>query len=148
MSRNPLKGGCSTPDAIARVVYLAARQPILPSMSLRKHHFFPCRKSTSVRSITIDHVNEAATEVLKRRHFNDLFKYAGSDRRRFILALCHREVDGPDPLRLPVIREKLSAEGIDVSEEHLMADLEWLTDLELLDFLVQTMARAIRLRFH
>ena len=85
-------------------------------------------------SITIDQVNDAATDVLKNRHFNDLFKYARTERRRFILALCHREADGPDPLRLPVIREKLSAHGIEVSEEGLAADLEWLTDLELLDF--------------
>jgi type I restriction enzyme M protein len=95
---------------------------------------FRTAKSTGVRSITTDHVNDAAKEVLKNRHFNDLFNYAGTDRRRFILALCHREADGPDPLRLQVIREKLSAHGMEVPEEDLTADLEWLTDLELLDF--------------
>ena len=120
------------PNAIARVVYLVAQQPYL--LQCLCESVFRAAKSTGVRSITTDHVNEAATEVLKNRHFNDLFKYAGTDRRRFILALCHRESEGPDSLRLPVIREKLSAEGIDVSEEDLTADLEWLTDLELLDF--------------
>jgi type I restriction enzyme M protein len=35
---------------------------------------------------------------------------------------------------LQVIREKLSAHGIEVLEEDLIADLEWLTDLELLNF--------------
>ena len=72
--------------------------------------------------------------MLKSRHFNDLFKYAGTDRRRFILALCHREADGPVPLRLRVIREKLSTHGIEVSGQDMTADLEWLTDLELFDF--------------
>ncbi|TWU41885.1 N-6 DNA methylase [Novipirellula artificiosorum] len=129
----PIKGRLIyAPNAIGRVVFLAARQPYF--LQCLCESVFLAAKSSGVRSITVDHVNDAATEVLKRRHFNDLFKYAGTDRKRFILALCHREADGPDPLRLPVIREKLSAHGIDVTEEDLTADLEWLTDLELLDF--------------
>jgi type I restriction enzyme M protein len=120
------------PNAIARAIHLVAQQPYL--LQCLCESIFRTAKSTGVRSITTDHVNDAAKEVLKNRHFNDLFNYAGTDRRRFILALCHREADGPDPLRLQVIREKLSAHGMEVPEEDLTADLEWLTDLELLDF--------------
>jgi type I restriction enzyme M protein len=120
------------PNAIARAVHLVARQPYL--LQCLCESIFRAAKSTGIRSINIDHVNDAAKDVLRNRHFNDLFKYARTERRRFILALCHREADGPDPLRLPVIREKLSAHGIEASEEDIAADLEWLTDLELLDF--------------
>jgi type I restriction enzyme M protein len=129
----PVKGQLVyAPNAIARAIYLVAQQPYL--LQCLCESIFRTAKSTGARSITTDHVNDAAKDVLKNRHFNDLFKYAGSDRRRFILALCHREIDGPDPLRLQVIREKLSAHGIEVLEEDLIADLEWLTDLELLNF--------------
>lgn len=131
--KKPVEGQLAyAPNAVARAIYLVARQPYL--LQCLCESIFRTAKSTGVRSITIDQVNDAATDVLKNRHFNDLFKYARTERRRFILALCHREADGPDPLRLPVIREKLSAHGIEVSEEGLAADLEWLTDLELLDF--------------
>jgi type I restriction enzyme M protein len=119
-------------NAVARAIELVACQPYL--LQCLCEAVFRSAKSSGVRSITIDHVNDAATEVLKNRHFNDLFKYAGTERRRFILALCRREADGAPPLRLSVIREKLSAHGIDVSQEQLTADLEWLTDLELLEF--------------
>ena len=37
-------------------------------------------------------------------------------------------------MRLLVVREKLAAYGIDVNEDELAIDLEWLTDLELLDY--------------
>ena len=130
---NPVKGQLVyAPNAITRAVYLCARQPYL--LQCLSECIFRAAKSSGVRSITNDHVNDAANEVLKNRHFNDLFKYARTERRRFILALCNRETDGADPLRLPVIREKLSAHGIEVTEEDLTSDLEWLTDLELLDF--------------
>ena len=130
---NPVKGQLVyASQAVSRVVYLVARQPYL--LQCLCESIFCAAKASGVRSITVDHVNEAAADVLKNRHFNDLFRYAGTERRRFILAMCHREAQGPDPLRLPVIREKLSAHGIEVSEEELTTDLEWLTDLELLDF--------------
>lgn len=119
-------------NAIERAVYLVAQQPYL--LQCLCECVFRAAKSTGVRSITTDHVNDAAMQVLKNRHFHDLFRYASTDRRRFILSLCHREADGPDTLRLQVIREKLSAYGIEVPEEDLTVDLECLTDLELLDF--------------
>jgi type I restriction enzyme M protein len=129
----PVKGQLVySPSAIARAVSLVAQQPYL--LQCLCESVFRAARATGVRSITVDHVNDAASDVLRNRHFNDLFKYTGTDRRRFILALCNREAGGPDPLRLPVIREKLSACGIEVPEEDLMADLEWLTDLELLEF--------------
>lgn len=130
---DPVKGQLVyASQAVARAVYLVARQPYL--LQCLCESIFCAAKASGVRSITVDHVNEAATDVLKNRHFNDLFRYAGTERRRFILAMCHREAQGPDKLRLPVIREKLSSHGIEVSEEELTTDLEWLTDLELLDF--------------
>ncbi len=130
---NPVHGQLVyAPQAVARAVNLAARQPYL--LQCLCESVFCEARASGIRSITVDHVNDAAKVVLKNRHFNDLFRYAGTERRRFILAMCHRESQNPDPLRLPVIREKLSSHGIDVSEEELTTDLEWLTDLELLDF--------------
>jgi type I restriction enzyme M protein len=96
---------------------------------------FRSAKETGYRSITLNHVNEAAEALIRDNgHFADLFRYAGSDRRRLILAFCHRESRGPDALRMGMIQEKLSAFGIDVRDEQLAADLEWLTDFELLSF--------------
>ena len=128
-----MKGQLSyAPSAVTRLVQLVGRQPYL--LQCLCDSVFRNAKTTGVRSITTEHVDKAADDVLRNRYFNDLFKYAGSERRRFILALCHREANEPTPLRLLVIREKLNSSGIDVLEEDLAADLEWLTDLELLDF--------------
>ena len=70
--------------------------------------------------------------VEDNEHFASLWDYAKSDRRRFIMALCHKESDSPDLLRLGVIQERLFSHGIEIRDETLIADLEYLRELELI----------------
>lgn len=130
----PVKGQLAyASEAVERAVFLTAGQPYL--LQCLCDGVFRTAKETGYRSITLNHVNEAAEALIRDNgHFADLFRYAGSDRRRLILALCHRESRGPDALRLGMIQEKLSALGVDVRDEQLASDLEWLTDFELLSF--------------
>lgn len=86
------------------------------------------------RSITLDIVNQAGKVlVVDNEHFASLWDYARSDRRRFILALCHKESEKPDTFRLGVIQERLSGYGIEIDDETLIADLEALRELELIE---------------
>ena len=62
-----------------------------------------------------------------------MWSYAETDRRRFILGLMHKESAGPDPLRFGFLLELLSTHGVEVDEEALGGDLEFLRELELVD---------------
>jgi type I restriction enzyme M protein len=87
-----------------------------------------------IRSVTLDLVDQASNALVKdNEHFANLWDYAMSDRRRFILALCHRSAESPDPFRLGVIQERLLSHGVEVDDETLIADLEFLRELELVD---------------
>lgn len=76
--------------------------------------------------------------VEDNEHFASLWSYAQSERRRLVLALCHKETDSPDFLRLGVIQEKLAGYGIEVSDENLIEDLEFLRELELVKLVGET----------
>jgi type I restriction enzyme M protein len=120
-------------DAVDRVLHLSARQPYL--LQCLCAAVFRLAQDRALRTITLDQVNEAAARVVKDNgHFVDLFRYAGSERRRLILAMCQREARQPGLLRFGVIHEKLIDLGLHVREEELVSDLDWLTDLELLAF--------------
>jgi type I restriction enzyme M protein len=83
----------------------------------------------------VDLVQNAADRLIEENeHFAFLWDYAGTDRRRYLLALCHTRSEGREPMRLGVIQEYLAAEGIEISDEKLIADLEVLQELDLLDF--------------
>jgi type I restriction enzyme M protein len=86
----------------------------------------------NIRSVTLDHVNDAAdTFIDDNEHFASLWSYAGSDRRRFILALIHRASSGPDALYLAVLNELLSEHGVEIGDKDLVSDLEFLRELEM-----------------
>lgn len=120
-------------DAVDRTIDLTSGQPYL--LQCLCATIYRMAQATGLRSITLDHVYEAAQLLAQDSgHFVDLFRYAGTDRRRFIVALCHRESRAADPLRFGVIREKLMNLGVDVRDDDLASDLDWLTDLELLTF--------------
>jgi type I restriction enzyme M protein len=79
-------------------------------------------------------VDQAGNALVEdNEHFASLWDYAQSNRRRFILALCHKEIDSPDLLRLGVIQERLFSHGIEVSDENLIEDIEFLRELELVE---------------
>lgn len=129
----PVKGRLAyAADALDLAHSLTAGQPYL--LQCLCNRIFDIAARTGVRSITVDQVREASQAlVADNEHFASLWDYTRSDRRRFLLALIHRERQGPDPLTLGVIQEKLAGHGIEVREEDLISDLDLLRELEIVD---------------
>jgi len=120
-------------EAMALVVRLTARQPFLIQSLCNR--VFEFARSAGQRSVTVPRVKEVAAALVEdNEHFASLWDYAGTDRRRFILALCHREDGGPDPLTFGVLRARLAEAGIEVSDAELDEDLKSLQELELIDY--------------
>ena len=129
----PVKGRLTySQEAVERAISVTARQPFL--LQCLCNRIFDRAAQLKTRTVTLDFV-EKAGEVLveNNEHFASMWDYARSDQRRFILALCHKEAESPDPFRLGVIKEKLVSHGIELDDETLVADLEFLRDLELVE---------------
>ncbi|MEW6663773.1 MAG: N-6 DNA methylase [Thermodesulfobacteriota bacterium] len=129
----PVKGRLTySGEAVDRAIYLTAGQPYL--LQCLCNRVFDMAAQLKIRSVTLDLVDQASKALIEdNEHFANLWDYAVSDRRRFILTLCHRAADSPDPFRLGVIQEQLLSHGIEVDDETLIADLEFLRELELID---------------
>jgi type I restriction enzyme M protein len=129
----PVKGRLNySPEAVERAIFLTSGQPYL--LQCLCNRIFDLAAQLKLRSVTLDLVNQSGNALVQdNEHFASLWDYAGSDRRRFLLALCHGESGGPDPLRLGIIQEKLLEHGIEISDETLIADLEYLRELELIE---------------
>jgi len=107
---------------------------------------FDLAARTKTRSITLNHVDEAAEELVQdNEHFASLWDYTELERRRFILFLLHHEKDGPDPMTLNVIEAKLENSGVELREETLIEDLEYLQELELVEFHGESMSHSYAL---
>ncbi len=87
-------------------------------------------------TITLDTVEQAATEMVRdNEHFRTLWDYAGSARRRLLLALCDRFSEGPDPVNLDFLEVKLRENEVSLHRASELADdIDELRELELLDF--------------
>jgi type I restriction enzyme M protein len=134
---DPVKGRLSySREAIDYVIRMTACHPfILQSLCNR---IFDHAAELNARTVGLDLAQRGAKELIEGwEHFASLWDYAQSDRRRFILALCHRLSAGPDPVSFRVIQEHLANHGIDVSDEALIEDIEFLKELELLDYIDQ-----------
>ncbi len=119
-------------EAIDKAIILTNRQPFL--LQSLCNRIFDMAAQFKIRSITLDVIEEAATLLADdNEHFRSLWSYAETDRRRFILGLMHKESAGPDPLRFGFLLELLSTHGVEVDEEALGGDLEFLRELELVD---------------
>ena len=119
-------------SAVQRSYMLTAGQPYL--LQCLCNRVFDIAARTGVRSITVDQVNDAANALVEdNEHFASLWDYTEFDRRRFLLYLLHREANGPDPMRLGVIEAKLEEAGVELREEIVISDLEYLRELELVD---------------
>jgi type I restriction enzyme M protein len=129
----PVKGRLTySQEAVERAISLTAGQPYL--LQCLCNRIFDMAAQLKARSVTLDLVEQAGDALVEdNEHFASLWDYASSDRRRFILALCHREADGPDVFRLGVIQERLASHAIEVDDETLIADLEFLRELELIE---------------
>ncbi|TWT80648.1 putative type I restriction enzymeP M protein [Planctomycetes bacterium CA13] len=129
----PVKGqlAFATP-AVDRCYELTAGQPYL--LQCLCNRIFDIAAQSKLRSITIDHVDQAAEALVEdNEHFASLWDYTECDRRRFLLIVLWQERNGSDPMRLGAIQAKLEQAGVEVREETLMEDLEYLRELELID---------------
>ncbi len=120
------------PEARDRVVELCARQPFL-IQSLCNRLFESAARSQR-RTVTVDDVEAGAGVMTEdNEHFRTLWGYAGSERRRFLLALCAGLGDRT-PATLNLLERRLGSDGVHLHRgERLGDDLEFLRELELLE---------------
>ena len=90
----------------------------------------------SERTINLDMVERAASEMVQdNEHFQTLWEYAGSERRRLILALCASLTHGARTVSLRQLKTKLQENGVATPGENDLADdITELRELEMLDF--------------
>ena len=130
----PVEGRLTyVPDARDRVVDLCSQQPFLIQSLCNR--IFERAVHTEERTVTVGAAESCAEDMTKdNEHFRTLWGYARTERRRFILALCRKLEDGPDPITLSLLELKLEESGVAIPrEESLGDDLEFLRELELLE---------------
>ncbi|MBF0400284.1 MAG: N-6 DNA methylase [Magnetococcales bacterium] len=127
----PVKGRLSySREAVIQACQLTARQPYL--LQCLCNRIFDLAAQLKTHSITLDLVNQAAdTMVEDNEHFASLWDYARSDRRRFLLALCQKATKSGEKIHLGVLQEQLLGYGIEITDDILIEDLEFLRELEL-----------------
>ena len=130
----PVAGRLSyVPEASESVVELCAQQPFLIQSLCNR--IFEHAARANKRTVTVGDV-EAAAEVMAEdnEHFRTLWGYAGTERRRLVLALCQHLEKGPDPITLNLLETRLEEHGVALPRgQHLGDDLGFLRELELLD---------------
>lgn len=122
------------PEARDRIVILCNCQPFL-IQSLCTRVFEQTKRQTD-RTVTPTLVESAATAMVEdNEHFRTLWNYAGTERRRMILAICQRFVGGDDPTNLEFLEAKFEEFGVRISQKRgLGEDLDFLRELELIEF--------------
>ena len=132
--KQPVEGRLTyVPEATDRVVELCSRQPFLIQSLCNR--IFERTALSDERTVTVGAVDAAATEMVQdNEHFRTLWGYAGTERKRFVLSLCQRLKEGPDPITLSLLEAKLEECGIALPHsERLGDDLEYLRELELIE---------------
>ena len=120
------------PEARDLVVQLCAGQPFLIQSLCNR--IFETAAVSKRRTITVDDVNTAAETMTEdNEHFRTLWGYAGTERRRFLLALC-RDLGAGTPITMDLLERSLRRHGVHLRRgERLADDLESLRELELLE---------------
>ena len=122
------------PQARDQLVELCARHPFLIQSLCNR--VFEQAAATGASTVTVDAVQEAATEMVRdNEHFRTLWDYTGSARRGLLLALCDRLQDGPDAVNLDLLAVELRKMRVPLRRVRELADdVMELRELELLDF--------------
>ena len=122
------------PQARDRLVKLCARHPFLIQSLCNR--VFEQAAATGASTVTVDTVQEAATEMVRdNEHFRTLWDYTGSARRGLLLALCDRLQDKPDAVNLDLFEVELRKRRVPLRRVRDLADdVTELRELELLDF--------------
>lgn len=121
------------PEAIELIINLCAKQPyLIQSLCNRIFDYCADRKE---RTVSIHTVNVAVDEMIKdNEHMRDLWTYAETERRRFILYLVDRLSQNSDRLNIDLLLAKLEEDGILIDKrENLVDDIDFLQELELLE---------------
>ena len=122
------------PTASDHVVDLCACHPFLVQSLCSR--VFDQAATGATRVITLDIVEQAAEEMVRdNEHFHTLWGYAGSERRRLILALCAAGTSGSYAVSLERLKAKLQENGAShFTDNDLIEDITELRELELLDY--------------
>lgn len=122
------------PEARERVVELCSRQPFLIQSLCNQIFEHAAHSDKRMVTVTERVVNTVAQEMVEdNEYFRTLWGYAGTERRRFVLALCQQLEEGPDPIILNFLETKLEEYDIALpAGDRLGDDLEFLRELELL----------------
>lgn len=131
--RQPVSGRMTFDDsAVAEIAELTAKQPFLVQslcarvFELAKHHNW--------RLIRSEQVLEGVTRMVRNNeHFQALWSYAETDRRRYLLCLCNRLSDGSQRVNADLLAEHLAEAGIMVPVESVDDDLKALVEIELVE---------------
>ncbi len=120
-------------EARDRLAELCAYHPFLIQSLCNR--VFDQAATGNERAITLDIVERAATEMVHdNEHFQTLWGYAGSERRRLILKLCERLAAGSDPVNISLFRGEFAKHRISVRRDRdFVDDIDELRELELID---------------
>jgi type I restriction enzyme M protein len=112
------------------IAELTARQPYLVQSLCAR--VFELSKRHGWRRIHREEVLEAVNRMVRdNEHFQALWSYAGTERRRYLLCLCNRLAEGTQRVNATLLNEHLDKAGIVVPIEHVDDDLAFLVELEL-----------------
>ena len=147
----PVKGKLTySPEAVDRVLTLSARQPFL--LQCLCNSVFDFAAETKSRIVTVDSVDEAASVLVKSGgHFSKLWDYAaqgiltGRRRSQYILLLLAAAFKRSVDMEFGTLQETLLQHGVEISDEAIAADLEYLRELELVSLVADTGSGRYRL---
>ena len=121
------------PQARDRLVSLCAGYPLLIQSLCSQ--VFDQAADGGERTITIDVLERAVAEMVRdNEHLRKPWADAGTERRRLILALCHRLNRGSDAVNIPLLLRQFEECGVRVRRDQEVADdIAELREMELVD---------------
>ena len=121
------------PQARDRLVSLCAGHPFLIQSLCSR--VFDQAADGGERTITLDVLDRAVTEMVRdNEHFRTLWDYAGTERRRLVLMLCHRLAHGSDAVNISLLLRQFEKHRVRVRrDQEVVDDIAELRELELID---------------
>lgn len=127
----PVAGRLAFEEAAVRLITeVTARQPYLVQSLCAR--IFELAKPNGWRLIRREEVLDAVRRMVRdNEHFQALWSYAETERRRYLMCVCHRLAEGAQRVNAALLNENLEAAGIVVPIERVDDDLKFLVELEL-----------------
>lgn len=117
-------------EAIAIITSLTARQPYLVQSLCAR--IFELAKRNGWRFVRREEVLAAVDRLVSNNdHFQALWSYAMTERRRYLMCLCLRLSEESQRVNAVILNEHLSEAGIVVPTEEVDEDVNFLVELEL-----------------